>query len=95
MVWPIARPRRGGDGEGPPGPPRPKGNPQQPPHGIAHFEGEPSASCVDRDAVLSWSWFWYLLGCASCSPSSALVEPGLSGNIYIRSELTLAHELVE
>ena len=35
----------------------------------------------------SWSWSWYLLGCASCSPSSALVEPGLSGNIYIRSEL--------
>ena len=49
MVWPIARPRRGGDGEGPPGPPRPKGNPQQPPHGIAHFEGEPSSSCVNRD----------------------------------------------
>ena len=33
------------------------------------------------------SWSWYLLGCASCSPSSVLVKPGLSGSIYIRSEL--------
>ena len=39
-----------------------------------------------RGLAVSWSWSWYLLGFVSCSPSTALMELGLSGCICNRLE---------
>ena len=70
-----------GDEEGPPGPPLPKGDPQQPPHGMAHFKGGTSTSCDDRDfaAISPGLRVSFLRGAATqrgVAPSSCGVSTG-------------------
>ena len=79
--WRGPRRSAAGDGEGPPGPPLPKGDPQQPPHGMAHFEGGTSTSCDDRDFAaippgLRVSFFRGAAAQRGVAPSSCGVSTG-------------------